>query len=458
MPTTARSTSSRIASAGAATWRGWGSLVIAAEPPGRRGRLAARHGRGRGANGSSGRGRSGRTSSQVRGLSNARAATGSASRSTRRRRRPAAATSRRTGRRRQCISPACARRGNRALDPLEVARQRRRRPPAVAGLEATPRAASAAARASPTRRPATAMTASTTVTIARPSGRRRCCSRRGHRGAPHRLVHYVRTEARALEQGGEPRGRVAGDAEPLGDAARGTRAEPRWGAARVPPRRGPTPSARRRPARPRGDPTAWPAPPAPRARRRRPPGGPGPAGQRARPRRPTASTIARPTKAHSYSSGQRGGSVRAAATLRLDRRRSARPDLWNCREAMVPGDGAGAPQGPRGAQRSASGTRSASAIVSGPARTGRMGSRSRPRLRRGGGHRAVATIAPVATTPTPTTINSGHAGIAGAAPPPLSGRRRGGAGHGEQRDYGGGSEDGADEWTAKLDEASDARL
>ena len=33
-------------------------------------------------------------------------------------------------------------------------------------------------------------------------------------------------------------------------------------------------------------------------------------------------------KAHSYSSGQRGGPVRAAATLRLDRRRRAGPDLW----------------------------------------------------------------------------------------------------------------------------------
>ena len=128
-------------------------------------------------------------------------------------------------------------------------------------------------------------------------------------------------------------------------------------------------------------------------------------------------------KAHSDSSGQRGGPVRAAATLRGAPRRSARPDLWDGGEAMASRWMALARRGGRARTATmASGTRSASAIVSGPARTGGMGSRSRPRLRRGGGHRAVATIAPVATTPTPTTISSGHAGIAGAAPPPVSGR------------------------------------
>ena len=85
--------------------------------------------------------------------------------------------------------------------------------------KATPRAASAATRAAPTRRPGRRL---------RPARRSRAVVpqvvgnllERGHCGAPHRLVHRrVGAEARALEQGGELCGGVAGDAEPLGDAA-----------------------------------------------------------------------------------------------------------------------------------------------------------------------------------------------------------------------------------------------
>ena len=106
LPTTARSTSSRIASAGAATWRGCGSVVIAGEPPGRRGRRSGARAPARGRRRHRGRGRSGRTSSQVSGASSSCAACGWASSSTPRRRRPSAAISRRIGRRRRCRSPA----------------------------------------------------------------------------------------------------------------------------------------------------------------------------------------------------------------------------------------------------------------------------------------------------------------------------------------------------------------